>query len=219
VVSLLIGLNAWSAEPSWHGSPLSVWLSHLNDLDKGRSGAAETALKSIGTNAVPYLIKLLSATPPAFGESLAQRQSQAVLAFRILGDSGAYSLPVLGSLLTNQSSTKITDPGPIAQAMAGIGERATPWLAMALSSTRSVVRRASMVGLIDLGAKAQDEISSVQQRLRDDDPEVRSLALLFVSAVCTNQTLKTSILKAAAQDTDPHVRRLAETELKRLAKK
>ena len=104
-----------------------------------------------------------------------------------------------------------------AQSLAGIGKEAQPWLVEGLSDTRSKVRRASLLGLIDLGKKAEDALPSVQQRLRDDDAEIRGFALLFISSVSKDKDLKASLFKNALQDPDPHVQLLAKKELAKLA--
>jgi hypothetical protein len=205
-----------AAEPTWEGKPLSTWLGQLNDPRESRSNAAEAALRGIGTNAIPYLLARLAATPPSFGESLGEKQSEAVLAFRVLGKTAIQSLPALGNLLTNNTPGSSLDPTPVVQSMAGIGKEAQPWLVEGLSDARSKVRRASLLGLIDLGKKAEDALPSVQQRLRDDDPEIRGFALFFISSVSKDKDLKTSLLKTALQDPDPHVRLLAEKELAKL---
>ena len=217
VIGMAVCFAGCAGEPAWKGKALSKWLYQLNDVRESRSNAAEAALKSIGTNAVPYLLARLAATPPSFGESLGEKQSEAVLAFRVLGKTAVHSLPALGNLLTNNAAGPLLDPSPIAQSMAGIGREALPWLTAGLSDSRASVRRASLLGIIDLGKKAEDALPSVQQRLRDDDPEVRGLALFFISGVSKDRALKTSFLKAALQDPDPHVRLLAEKELAKLA--
>jgi len=101
--------------------------------------------------------------------------------------------------------------------MAGIGKESKPWLVAGLSDSRSNIRRASLLGLIDLGEKAQDVMPSVLERLRDDDPEVRGFALFFVSSVSKDKNLKASLFKSAMQDPAPHVRLLAEKELAKLS--
>lgn len=208
-----------AAEPVWRGKALSTWLGQLNDIRESQSREAENAVKGIGTNAIPHLIARLSATPPRFGEALGEKQSEAVLAFRTLGKAAIQSLPALGNLLTNHVAGVIPDASPIAQSMAGIGKEAEPWLVAGLGDSRPRVRRAALLGLIDLGEKAQSALPLVQQRLRDDDAEVRGFAVFFISGVSKDTNLKTSLLKAALQDPDPHVRLLAEKELAKLSPK
>jgi hypothetical protein len=215
-VGIAAALIGCCTEPAWNGKPLSAWLGQLNDLHQNRSDEAEGALRRIGTNAIPYLVTLLAATPPSFGEGLGEKQSEAVLAFRILGNSAAQSLPTLGKLLTNDAVGVSLDPYPIAQSMAGIGQDSEQWLVRGLGDSRSNIRCASLLGLIDLGEKAEDAIPSVLERLRDDDPDVRGFALFFVCSVSKDKNFKRSLCTSALQDPVPHVRRLAEKELAKL---
>jgi hypothetical protein len=212
LLTILIG-NGCSTEPVWKGRSLSAWLGDLKDVDQSRSDAAEEALKHIGTNAIPFLRERLASKPPAFGEALAEKQSEAVLAFRVLGISAAQALPALSVLLTNHAEV---DLNPIAQSMAGIGEQAKPQLLVALNNPSPNVRRASLVGLIDLGKRARDVMPAVMERLRDEDAEVRGFALFFVSDVSDDRELKLRIFKEASRDSNRHVRSFAEKELSNL---
>jgi hypothetical protein len=213
VLTIAVVLAGCSTQPTWKGRSLSAWLTELNDIDQKRSKDAEMAIKQIGTNAIPQLEKVLQAVPPSFGESLGEKQSEAVLAFRILGNVAAQSLPTLGFLLTNRVDI---DPYPVAQSMAGIGEQAKPWLISALAHPSFNVRRAGLVGLIDLSKEARDAIPAVLERLKDTDAEVRGLALFFVNEVSDVREIKLRVFKEASQDSDRQIRSFAEKELGKL---
>lgn len=211
---------ACSTQPAWKGRPLSAWLGELNDLDQKKSAAAEIAIKQIGTHAIPYLLPRLTAAETSVAEWLETggqpeaEQTGAVLAFRILGSSAVQSLPSLGVLLTNQVAvTNLGVAHAIAQSMAGIGEQAIPQLVAALNHPSPNIRRASLVGLIDLSKKAQDVLPAVAERLRDPDAEVRGLALFFVSDVSDVREMKLRVFKEALQDPDCQVRSFAEKEI------
>lgn len=212
LIAMLIA-NGCSTEPVWKGRSLSAWLGDLNSIDGSRSRVAEVAVNQIGTKAIPILVERLASKPPAFGEAIADKQSEAVLAFRILGNSAAHALPVLSVLLTNRADI---DPVPIAQSMAGIGELAKPQLVAALEHPNPHIRRASLVGLIDLGKKARDAMPAVIRRLNDGDAEVRGLALFFISEVCDDRELKLRVFTEATQDPDRQVRSSAERELRKM---
>lgn len=205
--------NGCCTEPVWRGRSLSAWLGDLNSLESSRSELAEIAVKQIGSNAVPVLLKRLAAKPPVYGDAIAEKQSEAVLAFRVLGNSARQALPVLSVLLTNCTGINRL---AVAQSMAGIGEEAKPRLSAALSHPNPIVRRASLVGLIDLGTAARDAVPAVMGRLNDSDAEVKSLALFFIGEVCDEPEVKLRVFKEAAQDPDRHVRFFAERELRRM---
>ncbi len=215
-----------STEPLWKGKRLSTWLEDLDDLDLKKTVAAETALKRIGTNAIPYLMLKLT-TPESSvsdwirtGGRRGAEHTDVVMAFRVLGSSAAQTLPSLGSLLTNQTS--MTNPGAaykIAQSMAGIGEQAKPQLVAALNSSSPSIRRASLVGLIDLGKAANDAMPTVLERVTDSDAETRGLALFFVSDVAVDDEMKLRVFKEALLDSDRYVRSFAQRELRRFESK
>jgi len=219
LLTILIG-HGCSTEPAWKGRSLSAWLGDLRDVDPSRSETSEKAVKQIGTNAIPFLLKRLSSKPPAFGEALAEKQSEAVSAFRVLGNSAVHALPALGVLLTNQVAVaNVGMAYAVAQSMAGIGEAAKPQLVASLNHPSINVRRASLVGLIDLGTKAREAMPAVMERLKDEDAEVRGLAVLFVSDVAEEREMKMRVLKEASQDSDRSIRSFAEKELSKLGPK
>lgn len=212
-----------SAQPAWKGRSLSAWLGELHDLDQKKAAAAETALKQIGTNAIPYLLQDLTAAETSVDEWLKTGgraetgQTGTVLAFRVLASSAAQALPALGVLLTNRTAeTNLGVAYTVAQSMAAIGEQAKPQLVAALNHPSANIRRASLVGLIDLGKNARDTIPSVMERLKDGDAEARGLALFFVSDVSDERELKVRMFKEASQDSNRQVRSFAEKELSKL---
>lgn len=220
---LMIIAFGCSTEPAWQGKRLTAWLGEVHSLDQEKANAAEIALKQIGTNAIPYLIAKLTATDVSVAEWLKTggrrelERTAAVLAFRILGSSATNALPALAVLLTNQ--TAATDAAmayAVAQSMAGIGEAAKSHLVAALDNPSPNIRRAAMVGLIDLGKEARDVMPAVMERLKDGDAEVRGLALFFVSAVCDERDVKLRVFDEASQDPDRHVRSFAEKELHKM---
>lgn len=212
-----------STEPVWEGRRLSDWLAELTGQGAAKSDAAETALTHIGTNAIPYLFPKLTAPEDSPAKSLRTHdrveveRTGAVLTFRMLGSSAAQALPRLGMVLTNQATA--TNPvvaHAITQSIAGVGEQGIPLLVAALNHPSRHIRFAGLVGLIDLGEKARDTMPCVLERLKDDDAEIRGVALYFVNSVSQDPDTKLRVLKEATQDSDGHVRSFAGEELKKL---
>jgi hypothetical protein len=104
-------------EPSYAGRGISQWVPALdNPKNKPEFDAARDAVDHMGTNAVPYLLELLSAKPSKsklwfykivtrFGNFPIERpdpvkeQSRGLSGYRVLRQRAAYSLPDLERIL------------------------------------------------------------------------------------------------------------------------
>ena len=95
----IVGLCSENEEPVYEGIPLSTLLQHaaLPSIPQGKNKGsslsapeAETAICMIGTNALPYLVKMIRDEPPA-------RARLAVNAFRLLGPTASPAIPALES--------------------------------------------------------------------------------------------------------------------------
>jgi hypothetical protein len=173
---LVLGLAAvvvgwwWAAtrerEPSYNGRSLSFWLAQYSGngrsvVSYAEAAESEVAVKAIGTNALPFLVKWLRYEPGGMRrwrdqaatklptkifysrfvqehviESSADRQAQnAGSGFRILGPAAAPAIPDLISL------TKIPNSDFAATrsiyALRQIGEPALPALAALISNSES----------------------------------------------------------------------------------
>lgn len=133
-------VSGCSTEPVWKGRQLSTWVEELNNADPQKAARAETALRHIGTNAIPYLLSSLSSAETPVTEWLETggrselRLTGAVTAFRVMGGSAVNALPALGVVLTNQTTTtNVGTAYAVAQSMAGIGRAVEPLLVAALN--------------------------------------------------------------------------------------
>lgn len=223
IILVAAAVSGCSTQPVWKGRQLSAWVEELNDADPQKAARAETALRHIGTNAIPYLLSSLSSAETPVTEWLETggrselRLTGAVIAFRVMGSSAVNALPALGVLLTNQmTTTNVGTAYAVAQSMAGIGGAAEPLLLAALNHPSSNVRRASLVGLIDLGEEAHGAMPFIMEKLNDPEPEVRGLALFFLSDAPGQRDLKLRVFKEASKDPDRQVRSFAEKEFNKL---
>ena len=133
---LLIGIGLWavwpaSREPKYHGKLLSEWLSlyqkrSSGELSIGEIDAAPEALRQIGTNALPFLLKwiqprqtptglerLLQRLPDSLQERFpinrlvgreAMRAQEAAAGFGVLGPLARPAIPDLERLATSGAS-------------------------------------------------------------------------------------------------------------------
>src|SRR5436190_17218266 len=139
----LAGYALWPHEPRWQGRSLSSWLVDLApDKPQGTRIAAATAVRALGTNAVPFLLDWMrepeveprwklrlqawlsrqSLVKVKF-ELAGDRRRKSVLAFEALGDTGRSAVPELAQLLCDPDANR---RGDAAAALAGIGAWSGP---------------------------------------------------------------------------------------------
>ena len=156
---------------------------------------AVAALRSFGSEAVPPLLRLLSAkdgflrtatwviaprVPRRIRKYLLARigpleaggrRAAAARALGVLGPNARSAVPALLDRLHDREPYIAMEA---ATALSRIGEGSIPGLIKALSQKDSVVRRAAAYALGELGASAEQAIPSLIERLEDVDPQVRS---------------------------------------------
>lgn len=171
-----------SKEPIFAGRSLSEWCL---DFDPGRpkrlTEAAETALRSIGTNALPILIARATHRDEDFNQQLRDASFRyrwfrrgrfpgefwdgVFGAFRALGPEAAGAIPALTECLTNSLW-----PGPAmtsALALGAIGSSALPSLMSALNCPAESARMAALSGFSEMGTNAKVAIPKLIQMLNE----------------------------------------------------
>ncbi len=192
-----------SREPVYQERPLSAW---LEDLDYGRPSfrreavpQAEEAVRQIGTNAVPFLVRMTRCNDSPFRKkmvALCSKQSFIKFNFRppadtlqwrgalgiyVLGPTGKLAIPELINLLTNQH-TWIR--GRAAMALGKIGpdaKVAVPHLIKTLDDKDADVRACTCAGLSDLGPAAAEALPAIVNCLKETNHTVFSIALTAAS--------------------------------------
>ncbi|HWQ91319.1 MAG TPA: HEAT repeat domain-containing protein [Clostridia bacterium] len=177
LAAVLLALAVWqclrSGEPSYQGRTLTAWLLDyvaadkpfpITEEEKATMHRAGDAIRDMGTNAVPHLIKLVSAKDSSFKHIItiiAQHQSivrvnlrtekekrqMAVFGFYALGPMGKSAVPALVELLNSQdhdvrlsAADCLGNIGPDAKA-------AVPLLLPYLNSTNRIVAWDTTVNL------------------------------------------------------------------------
>jgi hypothetical protein len=192
----LVPLFTRDGEPRYQGRPLSEWLviysqSRTTQNSPGRDEAVQ-AIRSIGTNGLPYLTKWIRHEPPLWWRPLRklglfparliqgpgqERAFGAMLAFGILGTNAASAIPELNTMIndTNHPWTSVR----ALQALGSLGPPAFPHIVAAISNTNQP-HRARIV--LYLGLTMADAVGTnrclppLMAALNDPDPEVRSTA-------------------------------------------
>ncbi len=191
LVVVAIVFTAWlvlrSREPQYEGKKLSEWLDQYrhDDFESGPDSETATAIRSIGTNAIPLLLKYLSVKDSALRKQIVQfAEKQEVFklnipsanAYHEAAIGGFHALGVLGkpavpSLVTLMNDT---NSGPSAmRCLCCIGEDAVGVLIQGLSSTNSEVRAACASGLGEVGTNRPAALPALIALLSDPDSQVR----------------------------------------------
>jgi len=204
-------------EPEYAGQPLSAYLSSLTYSQVRLERDARDAIRAIGSNAVPHLIKILDARESRFKtwfNDLAQRQSfvsfrfpslsaqqtQAAMACQELGHLAAPAVPSLGRLIDDP----LVGYWAVA-ALAEIGPQTFPLLTNALHSRWPSTRHAA-VGHLRLSRPPERALPLLLTALDDKDSHTRCLAAESLGAIRLPTPEVLSALAARLDDSDAAVR-------------
>jgi HEAT repeat protein len=196
----------WSpSEPEYHGKPLRFWLQAFdptyrskppgystNAMDEGPTrDEAETAIRAIGTNALPSLLRMIAYHPNPLEIKLRllilklpsilrvqptylNPNSEALMAFYTLGTNAGPAVPQLIEIC-NRESDQNTRFWVLA-ALGSIGppaKAAIPMLLGIASGTNSHLREGAVVVLGDIHSDAADVVPTLILCLGDPDPKIR----------------------------------------------
>jgi hypothetical protein len=143
---------AADSEPEYEGRPLSEWLAQCDGTVTSRE-KIRPAVRHIGTNAVPYLLKWISYETPSWRKTLYNklpppirfkfqrwlqgkggRQAEcAIVGFMFLGTNAVTAIPQLEALMND--NTKAVSSVRAIFALGNIGEPAIPVLQSALADS------------------------------------------------------------------------------------
>jgi HEAT repeat protein len=175
-------------EPVYKGERYSMWLDDYIS-SQGHLSEAETAIRHIGTNALPQLLKMLAAKDSHFKEfaiKLARKQSlisigrpeagwtqyRATAAFKVLG-----------------ADAKLAVPGLIAL----------------LEGNESDMRWCVLDALSSIGPAASNAVPSIIQQIKGKDHSTRMSAVEALGAIHSKPELAVPALTAALHDSNPDV--------------
>ena len=204
-------------EPEYDGQPLSYYLSSLTYSQVRLEGNARSAIREIGSNAVPPIIEILNARESRFKTwfnemadhqsltrfrfaPLVNRQMQAAMACGELGPIAAPAIPSLARL--------VDDPvlGYLAvAALADIGPQTFPLLTNALTSCTPSTRFAA-VGHLRLMRPRERALPLLLAALRSEEFNMRAMAAESLGALGLRTPDVVSALSAALADPNTDVR-------------
>ena len=212
---LILGILAATAlvaltrpqEPSYNGQPLSAWILRLCNPDSPKSKEDATlAVRHIGTNAVPHLLRWLQRPPswelriqnlaedlpkslvPTWALPDRNRQMQLYVgteaAFQVLGSEAATAIPCL----TRSLNAPTNQPAPIptvaaACALAAIGPQGLPPLMAAVTNRQYETRFAALVAISTMKGTVRPAMPALVQLLDDPRPEIREVITNALRAI------------------------------------
>lgn len=218
MAALLVLAWSWPDGPWRRGLSLTYCLRRHNEPGSNLSPELRTALERMGTNAAPFLVRMLQ-TEDAFpdrwlagvfrargwGEPpirlVWEDHLAAAKAFGVLGPAGARAIPELARLIEDPERTH-----PVAQALAGIGPVAVPALTNALASSNAIVRRGVAFQIRRLDTNAGPAIPALLGCLRDPDLDVAKAALQTLAHLRREQALVLPALAAQFDNPRPVMR-------------
>ena len=179
VATVLCGLER-DRQPGYCGKPLNAWLA---DLDLGpaepsaKAAEAARAIRTIGTNSFPWLLKMLRADEPLWkraaivlnsSQSLVRMpvtpanliRARAIEGYSVLEGSAADAVPELIRLLDSTDSPQVRASAATALGRIGRGARsAIPALRKAAGDENAEVRKSALVALANIQMWMNDPVS------------------------------------------------------------
>jgi HEAT repeat protein len=157
IIVAALGLLGCSTQPSYEGRTLKQWVMLYHEADEGSPEEQQTmvAVRSIGTNAIPYLTTWIADNDWRICQT-------AVHIFKVLGPEAAMAVPDLERMLMGTNELVAT---LASEALANIGEPALPVLIAALTNRQFRVATDAGLALIELGTNARPAVPILLQQI------------------------------------------------------
>jgi HEAT repeats len=236
LVAPLCGFGWWllrPSEPSYKGKSLSVWLEYLAS-DDGNTPEAREAVRQIGANAIPTLLRMLRANDSPLKTKcieLLDRQHlvkvritpaleknyEAGDAFSALGVDAAVALPDLIQIYDEKISTD--SQRMTAVSIGGIGPAASvaiPTLLRGLQTTNDPVRGYTVYALGEIHSEPVLVVPELANLLHDSNGDVRCFAAQALGEYGTSAESSVPDLIRMLNDPQALTRYMATNALKQI---
>jgi len=207
-------------DPVYEERPLSTWVQELVPASppETRSRAKE-AIRAVGTNAIPLLVKYLSRRDNSLTDVLTRKwekltkkpsspepiflRSQAVAGFDALGSFGRSAFPELKKLMIDKELAY-----DAARALGAIGDQeAVPLLVDYLERSEPEMRAAGTAGLGSMGALARPTVPKLLRLIKEDKNDfVRANAADALGAIGPPDLVIPVLLERLEKDESINVR-------------
>lgn len=228
--SLWLAVFRGPREPSYAGKQLADWLSAMTPGNPASETEA-AAVRAIGTNAIPFLLKWIRYERPAWKNSLNElstksfnhplfdqaqdpaewRADNAAMAFHVLGPEADAAIPELTRLMNTPDSSH---SHRAAMALGGIGKAALPPLISLMVKTTAETRCSAFFAVSKMGSNALPALPIIVQCLADNDPWVVKASIKALGALQLQPALVVPALTNLLTDSSLHTRCLAMHALK-----
>lgn len=209
-----------SREPEYQGKKLGEWLRQIEaaqDIESREWQEATHAVRQIGTNALPHLVRGLQASDPRWkiealdwagqmlskdlSDHLARRdRDRALLTFHVLGPMARPAVPDVAALITN-ANPDFADAAFAALTQIGIAECVPP-LVLALTNGSAILRPAAVVSLGLLRGAAGDAVPALVAALQDVNVNLRIEAARALGLIRQNPRMAVPALTRALGETN-----------------
>ena len=214
-VAALITIARWrSTQPRYGGRPLSVWLQqyHSASANLSPSPEAEDAIRRIGTNALPTLLRMIRARDSVLKQMAlkwgakqhliklnlipaSKLRYQAQAGYEILGPAAKAQVRELIEILTNDTVAQVRQC--TASALGFIGEDAkpaVPALLVAAKDPDNQVRNSSLWALSRIHAAPELVVPGLIEGLADSFSVARENAAIALGGYGTLATSAVPVL-------------------------
>ena len=206
--------------PVYQGTPLTFWLNELSPVsEETQVRKAQQAIRAIGTNAVPLLLKYLSKrdnrrveaikiwwcnfTKKPVAPAAIFLRNDAVAGFRALGPLGHGAIPQLQKIMTDEELAY--DAARALGAMNAPGSY--PLFCDYLNSPEPGKRSAAAAGLGEMGVAARDCVPKLRLVLKADREEaVRGDAVGALVRIGPEDAVLPNLIEALENDKSELVR-------------
>jgi hypothetical protein len=205
------------AEPVWQGKKLGQWLTECSSDDpRDLTDSAQRAIRAMGTNALPFLLRMVGTTDSGakhelrsrFNTSFIKRLTPMHYNYRIsgaagieaLGEMAAPAAPELIKMLDNEQTEY-----PAALGLGAIGPPAIPLLVQTLTNRSGSIRMGAVQALNFMHG-AEGAILDLLRCLDDPEPGVRICAAVALGDMRKQPDRVVPKLMERLNDTDGSVR-------------
>jgi HEAT repeat protein len=221
----LLGGVVWvlsrPTEPAYQGKPLSAWLNEYNGRPGDTNQAALVAIREMGTNAIPALLKIIESDDPPFQRMMSElNRKQSLVHFPVrekpyprwaasaalyaMGANARPAFPALTNLLFHANSLfKSAAP---ANALAGLGSSGLPPLLAALTNQNPFIRSSAATGLGWARSDQNIVVPALIARLSDRDWWVHCEAVWALGHLHAEPELAVPALMKDYPGNDPKLR-------------
>lgn len=229
IAFLILGSSrvSWGSEPIYGGKPLKAWLADLgsNNPEEIRDQARD-AVRQIGTNALPFLLKELNTferTDVAYLYTTEGEHRRSVInsAFQTLGLTAKPAIPALVDCMNHGGNASCI----AVRSLTKIGTNGVLPLTQALTNGTLAIRICIASIINEAGTNAVIAVPSLLQCLKNQSPDkdksaaLRTFSASALGAIDSDSEIIVPALIERLQDENSAVRFNAIRALRRLGKK